>query len=372
LVAALTGTPGDLTDLTAWVDDIPLVGDFVNALTGSTGGLLDLSTWAGGLTPLASFDDLLSVLSGSGSGFGGILGTIESVLGGFLTGSSPLPGGNIVAGTVPDTAVPGIGSILDSIFGAITGVGGAGRSHTEATDAMAAQSATVTGSAAAVARLETAFTSGISTGDDFERGAGGLGAGWSVTYSSGPGTIGLDGHNAVWNAAALTASTRTATCRWLGTNPVSFTDYQRVTVVLNTVPEVFLIGAPAANDILLRMDSGATNFIRIRFAGDKTVSIRRIVSGVETTMNSGTLTNSLSAGASLTGEAGKLGTARYFRALVNGFPVLEWTEASAVSMVGSSYRGWGFGMFAGSKTDLIFVPAQAKPGQVKQWTAADQ
>jgi hypothetical protein len=29
-------------------------------------------------------------------------------------------------------------------------------------------------------------------------------------------------------------------------------------------------------------------------------------------------------------------------------------------------------MFAGAKTDLIFIPAQTKPGSVKQWTAQDQ
>jgi hypothetical protein len=368
LVDTLTGIPGDLPDLADWVDDIPSLSEVVEAATGAVGGLTELSSWAQTLTPLAALDELKAALGGSfGDGVADIIDRLENM----LTPSSAIPGANIV-GDIVDDVVPGIGQVLDNIFQSVTGLASGGVSHAQMQSALAAQTAALTGVAAQVARLNTAFTGGVSAYDDFEAAhSGDLGAGWSLAYSSGPGNIYCDGHNAAWNPGVLTATPRTVRARWLGANATSSSDYQRVELILNSVPENPLIGSPAANDILLRMDSGGTNFVRVRFRGDNVVLISRVVSGTETVMNSGSLTVPMVAGASLAGEAGKLGTARYFRALMNGFPVLEVTEGGTASLVGSSYRGWGLGMFAGSNNVLIVIPAQSKPGQVKQWTASD-
>lgn len=372
LVAALTGSSGDLADLTAWVNDIPILGDLVAALTGGSGGLLDLASWANALVPLNLFNDLLSGLGGS---FGDSISDIIDRLDDFLTPASPIAGGNIF-GEILDDVIPGIsgsGGLLAGIIGALTGHAPASPSQTAAANALSAQNAALQGLAAKAALLSTAFTSGVSTFDDFERtSTSDLGANWSLAYSSGPGNISTDGHNAAWKAAALTASTRTVRARFTGANASSSTDYQRVEVVLNTAPQDPLIGSPAANDILLRIDSGFTNYIRVRFRGDGICLISRVVSGTETVMNSATMPFDMAGGVTLTAEAGKLGTARYFRGLINGSEACAVTEAGTASLVGSSYRGWGLGMFAGAKTDLVFIPAQSLPGSLKQWTAADQ
>lgn len=368
LVDAITGNPGDLPDLQDWRNDLPILSEVVDALTGASGGLPDLSDWASGLTPLNAFDELLDTLGGS---FGSNIAAIQDRLEDFLTPDSDIPGQNII-GEIIDDVVPGIGNLLNGIRSALTGHSQTGTSQSQAQAELAAQNAALAGIAANVARLNTAFTSGVSAFDDFERTDNDdMGTVWDVAYSAGPGNVYLDGHNAAWNPGLFTAAQRTMRARWTGANSSSSTDYQRVEIILNSVPQSPLVGVPAANDILLRMDAGGTNFIRIRFRGDGICLIYRIVSGVETLMNSQTMPFAMVGGCSLVGEAGKLGTARYFRGLINGSPACEVPEAGTASMLGSSYRGWGLGMFAGSKTDLIVVPAQALPGSLKQWTASD-
>lgn len=368
LVATLTGTPGDLTDLASWVEDIPGLSDIVNALTGGSGGFSALTTWAENLTPLNIFNDLLD---GLGGGFGNTIPDVINRLEDFLTPTSDIPGGNII-GEIIDDVIPGIGGILNGITSALQGHTVTGATHDDAQTALAAQNAALTGVSATVSRLSTAFTSGVSAYDDFEfTSTGDAGASWSLGYSSGPGHASVDGHNVVWTPGTLTSTTRTVSARWLGTNATSSTDYQHVEVILNSAPQNPLLGSPAANDILLRMDSGGTNFIRIRFRGDNVVIISRVVGGVEVVMNSGSLPTPLVSSATLGGDAGKLGTARYFTAYQNGFPVLKVPEAGTASQVGASYRGWGWGMFAGANSTLIVIPQQSLPGAMKQWTASD-
>jgi hypothetical protein len=369
LVSAITGNPGDLVDIENWVNDIPLLGQLVGALTGSGGGLLDLTNWSNGLTPLTSLNDLKSTLGGT---LGDDLTAIESRLGAFLTPSSDLPATNII-GTLADGLLPSLGSMRDAIRNALTGVTATGATTSDAHDALAAQNAILTGVNASVARLNTTFTSGVSTQDLFEFSqSGNLGASWDLAYTNSHGNIFADGHNAAWSAPGLTSATNTVVCRWVGANPTSSTDYQRVEMILNSAPGNPLIGSAAANDILLRMDTGKTNFIRIRFRADNVAIVSRVVAGVETVMGSVSLPSKLSAAASIGGEAGKAGTARFFRPLFNGFPVGDGlTESGAASMVGPSFRGWGQGMFAGADNTLIVIPAQSNPGSIKQWTAAD-
>lgn len=315
-----------------------------------------------GKVGLGAFDALKTVLGGS-------LSQIGDRLSGFLTSLSPINGSNILSGSIGDGFIPGIGTIINNIAGSILGFVGSW-THNDAKAALEAQAEMSVGNAADIAQLKTAFTSGVSTGDDFER-SGSLGSNWSVVYTSGPGSISLDGHYAKWNNSPLSVDERTVKCRWLGTNAESQTDYQRASLVMGSTPENPILpgSSPAENHILLRMDSGGTNYILFRWRGDGTVAIIRVVAGVATTMNSGPCPLPV-AGTTLTAEAGKFGTARYFRAITAG-QVLEVTEVGSASQVGTSYRGWGFGMKAGSKI-LSLIPTQSLPGKVNQWTASDQ
>lgn len=318
-----------------------------------------------GLVDGSDFQLLKDALSGIG---GGGLADIITRLENMLTPASPLNGSNIGLGSIADDFLPGVRSLLDGLGGIFSGLGGSNWTHDMTAAVLTQQSQITTSTVARVAVLENTLTSGVTAGDDFERSASTLGSSWAVTYGSGPGTWGTDGHNAYWIKVLFGVAERLFTARWLGLNATSATDYQRITSVLASQPENSIVGTPGCNDVLGRMDSGGTNYIRARWTGAGTVAISRVVSGVETVMNSGSSPNPGS-GANLTLECGKPGVnSRYFRAILNGSPVLEITESGTASMVGASYRGWGHGGKAGSNT---FFATQNAPGKLKQWTAAD-
>lgn len=354
---------------TVWFDNISakktnLIG--ISLIADANGnGLPDIID---GLVDGTAFQQLKDALSGIG---GGGLADIIARLEGFLTPGSTLNGSNIGVGSIADGFLPGVTSLLDNLGGIFSGLGGSGWTHSMTNAVLAQQSQVTTITAAKVAKLENAFTSGVTAADDFER-SGSLGALWATVYGSGPGSWGTDGHNAYWIKVLFGFAERLFTARWLGENATSASDYQRITVVLATQPENSIGGTPGCNDVLGRMDSGGTNFIRARFTGTGIVTVSRVVSGVETAINSGSCPIP-GPGANLTLECGKPGvSSRYFRAILNGSPVLEAPEAGTASMVGASYRGWGHGGKAGSNPFFLPVPTQNAPGRLKQWTAADQ
>lgn len=375
LVAALTGSPGDLPDLADWVNDIPLLSQIVGALTGGGGGLLDLSTWANGLAPLTILEDLIDGLGGT---FGSTIEAVIARLENLISFDDDIPGGNLVGDIVAN--IPIVGDLLGGMFGALFGHNTSNPTTTQIASGLAGVNASVVGAQATLARFEAAFTSGTSVQDLFEFSASsGAGSNFQLFYSSGPGNVFVDGHNAAWDPPTLNATPRTVRALYIGANPSTVTDYQQVEVILNAAPQepVSGFGQPAANDILLRCDTGMNNFIRIRFRGDDVVIVSRIVSGTETVMGTQALPVPLAASTRIGGRAGKLAlgggsVARAYIPLLNGFPLDMVTESGTASQIGSGYRGVGWGMFAGPKTDLVFIPGQTKPGSIKQWTASDQ
>lgn len=375
LVEALTGSPGDLLDLASWVNDIPFLSDIVGALTGGGGGLLDLTSWANSLAPLDILEELIDGLGGT---FGSTIEAVIERLENLISFDDDIPGGNVVGDIVAN--IPIVGDLLGGMFGALFGHSVDSPTTTQIATGLAGVNASVVGAQATLARFEAAFTSGTSVADLFEfTDPDDAGPNFQLFYSSGPGHVYVDGHNAAWDPPSLNATPRTVRALYIGPNPNTVTDYQQVEVILNGAPQEPKtgFGNPAANDILLRCDATLTNFIRVRFRGDDVVIVSRVVSGVETVMGTQNLPVPLAASTRIGGRAGKLAlgggsVARQFIPLLNGFPLDAVTESGTASQLGTGFKGVGWGMYAGPKTDLIFVPGQTLPGAMKQWTASDQ
>ena len=288
---------------------------------------------------------------------------------GFLTGSSDLNGSKITFGSIIDSVIPGLGTLLGNIWAKLTGnEPEQAVSHTEVADALAQTANVLTGNSSDIAALQAVFTGGVSTGDDFERSASTMGSNWDYSYSNGSGHgFKVNGHELFWETALFDIDSTVALCRWVGLNATSQTDYQVGTIVLGSAPVNPLIGTSAANTILLRMNSAKTSYVAAQWKADNTVSLYRVVSGASTLMNSASCATP-GAGASLMFQAGKPGTARYYKLAVNSSTVLEWTEAGADSMVGASYRGWGLGAYIGRNESGL---SQSPPGRVRVWVGAD-
>lgn len=370
----LTVTP-DATAGTVWFDDISAAktGLLQTSLIADANGNglpdvldslgADIST---ALTDLGTkvaqgdFQDLLGTL-------GGNLTAIGDRLASFLTPNSTLNASNIGTGQVADGFVPGIGSILDNLVTHIFNLpDAAGFTHTDAAAAISAQTAAITGISAQLQQIANDRTSGVAFGDDFERTANNLGSNWDVLYANGNGSVGTpNGHDASW-LKSLGDNMFTARYNAQATSG----DYQRVTVVLGSAPETpnllgFPTGNPAWNHVCCRMSADKKTRVEARF-GNGQVKIVRVVNLVETELNSGPCA-APGPGSSITIEAGKPGTARYFRALLNNSPVLDITEVGTASQLGAGYQWTGMGGRAGA-----LLLTQSAPGRAKQWTAADQ
>ena len=327
------------------------------------------------------FDELLTTLGGA---FGSTIAAIEDRLADFLGTGSTLNGSNIGLGSIADTFLPGVKTIVDNLVTGLLNIGGSGFTHPDVFQALSANADAITGLAAKVTTLETIYTSGVSDGDDFERtSSSNLGSGWQVFYSSGSGVVATpNGHDASWVASG-TGDREFVALRNTG-QIHSATNNQRVLYALASAPtSASLLGfAPvyAFNDVWLRVSDDTTSLanitgIRIRYGSDGSVRIHRFLSGTGVELNS-VPPGSIAVpgpGSILGGEAGIPGTARFFKALIGSNVPVQIPEVGSASMVGSAYTRWGFG---GKVNGYIFVPilnqGQTRIGSMRQWTAMDQ
>jgi hypothetical protein len=352
--AASTISTGLITDANG--NGLPDILDGINTQFG--GILSSLANTVG----LSQWTSLLNILSGGS----GTLGGVTSLLSSFLTGSSTLNGSNIGTGAVSDTFMPGLITRFDSVVNNFLGVTGTGWGSSDADHAIQANSATLLGLSKQVANLQTVFTSGVTGGDEFERTGTDLGTDWDMGYGSGNGTWKTDGHNAYWSKSGT--GSRKSIGRFI---PLTAqTDYMYTTVTLSSAPEapVFPPGTAATNRAATRMSADKQNYVYADF-GNGNVVIGRCVAGVETALASGSLPSNLGNASQIGIVAGKPGTARYFKATLNGSFALDVTEASATSMVGSSYRQGGAGGSAGA---WLLGLSQTAPGKMNAIVVGDQ
>lgn len=333
--------------------------DILDGLDTALGGVLSSLATKIGLT---QWTELLTGLSGGS----GILADIFDRLDDFLHSGSTLNGSNIGTGSIGSGFVPGLISAFDSLVNRFLGISGTGWGAADADHAIAANAATLLGLSNQVAQLQTVFTSGVTGGDEFERTESNLGADWDMDYGSGGGGWKTNGHDAYWDKSGTAA--RKSIGRYIPLTAQN--DLMYTTATFASAPEdpVFPPGSPAINRVATRMSADNQNYVYADF-GNGQVKIGRVVSGVETVLATGSLPANIGSSTQGTIVAGKPGTARYFKALLNGGFALDVTEASAISMVGSSYRQGGFGGEAGG---WLLALKQSVPGRLKSIVVGDQ
>lgn len=345
-----------------------LPDDITHLFTGISTNALELLNKAG----LTDFNELMATIGGE---VGDDITAVETRLNDFLGTLSPLNASNINQGNIGDLYVPGLGSINDNIVTKLLGIGGSGFGHTDAGSALQSTTFALVDTSSRLAQLENTFTGGVSEGDDFERvSSTSLGAGWLTFYQGGAGIWATpNGHDASFAPSGV-ADRNFFSIRNSG-NVRSTTDLQRVMVVLGTKATEFF-GYTGHNDVLLRISDATTGWanltaIVIRFGGDGSVSIIRYVNGVGTVLNSKPAGSIVppGPGASIWGEAGMPGTARYFRGGLGTSMLIEIPEVGSASQVGAAFRRWGHG--GRGEGHLLPLPGQEKPGAIHQWTAKD-
>lgn len=356
------------TDLVDGLDDS--LQELYTGLNDALDGLLEK-------VGLGDFNDLKNVLGGTlGSG----LTAIEERLNDFLHTSSPLNGSNILDGDISDQFVGGVRSILTNIFTKLRNVEDPGSTEVTRDDAFATLESladATTSLGARIATLETVYTSGISTGDDFERSSSsGLGPNWLTYYKgSGAGVIAIpNGHDASWVVNGF--GDREFLAIWNGDNTRSASPNQRVLLPMAAAAGSFF-GALGATDVWLRISDDTTGWanvtgIQIRFWADGGLEIIRWVGGNPTVLNAGGAGYIPAPGPGhiIGGEAGAPGVGRYFNAILGSNGVLNIPEVGTASGYGAAFQRWGWGGRADGH--LLPLPGQQKPGSIRQWTAMDQ
>jgi hypothetical protein len=276
--------------------------------------------------------------------------------------------------TVPDPAVPGIGSILDNAVNGLENLIGEGWGYLDFFNSLFGQNSATVGLNTRVTYLESLQTAGNSAVDLFERtSSSDLGADWDVTYTGGgAGTWATpNGHDASW--ADSGSSDREVRCRFIGTDATSNTDTQKVTAVLGS-KAVEEPDADAANSLMGRVSSDLQNYVIVYYYASGLVEIRRVLAGVSTLLDSTTLSTSPSSGSTITLLCGTPSGTRFFEAQLNGQTVL--TASDATSAIGAGNRGWGMGAKAVGYSYISFIPpfffnGQATPGSLNSWAAID-
>lgn len=281
---------------------------------------------------------------------------------------------------IPDSAVPGVGTINDNVVNNLYGQSGTGFGHADAAKAFSNTSSAVTSVSSKVASLEAAGSGGSIAGDDFTYTATLLSSGyWSGSYSTTVGYYSADGQAARWHSSSIGVCD--ARFYWTSTGSTSTGDYQLVQLVLASAlyQHPIATGAYSSISIYGRISSDWQSYVKLTINGNTTWTLANAVAGVETTMTSGTVTlPGVGSTISLYLGSWATSTPRMFTADINGTPLLSYTEGGTTSQVGASNRRWGWGgVSRGWRAGYygrLYLPQQGQVGSpdIDQWLATDQ
>lgn len=273
-------------------------------------------------------------------------------------------------GNAPAQLASFITGIASSIVAGITGILNPGAQPDDVNTATSGQTDVVRALAAKVNELtaQLAAVHGSNTAaDDFHRSNSvSLGASWSERYVGGgffPGHAYTDGEQAAWIING--ASSEVAIFRWVGANRLAVGDTTETAIVLGTP-----LGSTVGFNYVVIIDrlndtstTGVGALIGYTGAG-YVVQLIAYVNDVLTVIGSVDITQPP------VGAICKLicGTTapRNFRISINDANY-DFTDGSAITSVGSGFRGRGFGYYMGA---LPFI-GQFQPGAVAHWTAVD-
>lgn len=282
---------------------------------------------------------------------------------------------------IPDSAVPGVGTINDNVVNNLYGQSGTGFGHADAAKAFSNTSSAVTSVSSKVASLEASGSGGSIAGDDFTYTATILSSGyWSGSYSAPSlGYYSADGQLAKFHTVAIGVNE----CRfyWTGSGNISAGDYQLVQLVLGSALYQHPIATGAYSSITLygRISSDWQSWVQFCINANSTWTLKNCVAGVETTMTSGTCTIP-GVGSTISLYLGTWASSesRRFTADINGTPIFNYLEPGTTSVVGAANRRWGWG---GVSRGWVagyyggrYLNQQGQIGSpdVDQWLATDQ
>lgn len=149
-----------------------------------------------------------------------------------------------------------------------------------------------------------------------------------------------------------------------GSSPTTATDNQVIAAQLGDLFE-WPLGAGAYIDFWGRMNTAGTTGIRLRI-GYTAATLSRFNAGVETVLKVRPFIIPPLWRERWTLVCGTSTTAREFKVLRDGFPIISIKESGNGSALGASYRGGGFGMEASAGGS-----AQRVPPSVFEWTMGD-
>lgn len=281
---------------------------------------------------------------------------------------------------IDDAAVPGVGTTVDNIVHELYGTAGDSFTHNQAAVALANTSASLMALNARVSAMEAGTTTGAIAGDDFLwTGEITANVNWGGNYSLDVayGTYSADGADAVWiSGAAGYDTTQTGRFDWQGTDAVSDTDYQLVQLLLASAP-VSVAGFTAYVDVLGRIASDWSSYVRARFGSDGTYVVDYYNGSSFVIMASGTCpVPGLGTLLSLYCGNKNTNTLRRFKLMMNNTIIADFDEVGIGSSLGAANRKWGWGGTAVGGFYyflLLFLDfKQATPPKVNQWLAYDQ
>lgn len=279
---------------------------------------------------------------------------------------------------IPDGAVPGVGTTVDSIVTNLYGTAGSGFTHNDAALALANMATNVTSLSAKVTALSAEGHTGSIAGDSFNfTGPILSNANWGGFYHNpGFGDYEGNGNGVGW----VTVTTLPANSDgvlgyfdWQGSNPTSTTDYQLIQLVLD--------GAMGANknhlaystiSLFGRIASGFGSYVQLSVSANGQWSIiYQATGGSPTQLATGTCTVP-AAGSTISLYCGDKPTTRprHFRAEIGATIIADIDDTGAVTPMGTSNRGYGWGGAAAYWK--FFGNHYSAPPPVNQWLGMDQ
>lgn len=350
-----------------------ILAQLLAAIPGQTGGL-------SGLAGLGSvFTDLTHIL-GSPTGLGSGTPSLPSIgsiplLGGLLSGAtllgSLIPGldaSKVNTGTFADSFLPGLGSLMDNVFGGVTQGTVSGTNQSAVNTVLSSQSSTVAAQGSLIQQVKAALSTGTTDNDTFERTTG-IGSAWASAVNGGALSI---------TSGKLHYSQSGSSAEYVmqKTDVIPVNDHMISTVTLAQAVPSYPLFTPLPYgsyvDVWVRMGpltSMSTRngvVLRINSAAPylATWNLYNVVNGVFSSSLANGTCPLLGNGDSPSLEAGAGGTTRRFLGTINGASIgCDFTDSSNVTSLGATFRRRGFGGKGNSGVGLSTACAD-----VQGWT----
>lgn len=210
--------------------------------------------------------------------------------------------------------------------------------------------------------------------DHFSRTGGTLGSGWEESWTgSGSGHAETNGSAAVYKKDGY-ENNRIGYFRRLGNDALTAGDYQQIEWVNDSDCDdgndlVSFLGVSGRNLALGRMSEDMAHWTGFAIDAHKARFAYRVAGGDP--VFGDPVDCESEEGNRFTIRLGTSTSARHFQLLRDGVTVMTHHDSGAVTSMGATRRGWGFGFRAGNHEFLGFPTEQAEPASLRSITISD-